>query len=151
TAVGLTGTAQIASSARENRDKAGGTNTFTLVTNKVTSMLPSGATSTAPFIHEKTPSVFENIVNFMSHNKYVGVVSPFVVLIVFLALFYRLMPAAKVRWDAALIGGVVGGCLLQFNNLFNVIYLSKVVSYSKIYGSLGALPIFLIGLYFSWI
>jgi membrane protein len=155
TAVGLTGTAQIASSARESRENTSGksvvTNTFRLVTNKVTAVLPSGATSTSVFVAEKGPSRFERIVTFMSHNKYVGIVSPFVVLIIFLTLFYRLMPAAKVRWDAALIGGAVGGCLLQFNNLFNVIYVSKVVSYSKIYGSLGALPIFLVGLYFSWI
>ncbi len=152
TAVGLTGTAQIASSAREAlSEKSSNTNSFTLVTNKVTTILPSGATSTSPVISEKNPGTFQKMVNFMSHNKYMGIVSPFVVLIVFLTLFYKLMPAAKVRWDAAAIGGMVGGCLLQFNNLFNVIYVSKVVSYSKIYGSLGALPIFLVGLYFSWI
>ena len=60
------------------------------------------------------------------------------------------MPATRVRWSAALAAGVVGGCLLQLNNLFSVVYISKVVTYSKIYGSLGAVPIFLVGLYFSW-
>ena len=80
----------------------------------------------------------------------VGPVLSFVVLSIFLTLLYRLMPATKVRWDAALVGGVVGGGLLQANNLLNVIYLSRVVQYSKIYGSLGAVPIFLVGLYFSW-
>jgi membrane protein len=48
------------------------------------------------------------------------------------------------------VGGAVGGGLLQLNNLLNVIYLSRVIQYSKIYGSLGAVPIFLLGLYFSW-
>jgi len=76
---------------------------------------------------------------------------PFVVLTVFVTFIYKLMPATRVRWSAAFAGGIVGGCLLQLNNLFNVIYLSKVVSYSKIYGSLGVVPIFLVGLYFSWI
>ena len=75
----------------------------------------------------------------------------FVVLTAFLTVFYRLMPATKVKWSAALVGGAVGGGLLQLNNLLNIFYLSKVVTYSKIYGSLGAVPIFLLGLYFSWI
>lgn len=75
---------------------------------------------------------------------------PFVVLSIFLMLLYRLMPATKVRWEAAVVGGFVGGTLLQLNNLFNVIYISRVVTYSKIYGSLGIVPIFLVGLYFSW-
>jgi len=76
---------------------------------------------------------------------------PFVLLSLAFALFYALMPNTKVRWSAALAGGVVGGCLWQLNNLFSVTYVSKVVSYSKIYGSLGVIPIFLVGLYFSWL
>ena len=76
---------------------------------------------------------------------------PFIVLSAAFTLFYRLMPNTKVRWPAALAGGVVGGSLWQLNNIFNVIYVSRVVSYSKIYGSLGIIPVFLIGLYFSWL
>ena len=68
-----------------------------------------------------------------------------------MTLIYRLMPATKVLWSAALVGGAVGGTLPQLNNLFSVIYVSRVLTYSKIYGSLGAVPIFLVGLYFSWI
>ena len=76
---------------------------------------------------------------------------PLFVLIVALTLFYKLMPHTRVLWVPAIVGGCVGGILLQANSLFSVIYLSKVVSYSKIYGSLGAVPIFLIGMYFSWL
>ncbi len=76
---------------------------------------------------------------------------PFIVLSAAFTLFYRLMPNTKVRWPAALAGGIVGGSLWQLNNIFNVIYVSRVVSYSKIYGSLGIIPVFLIGLYFSWL
>jgi membrane protein len=76
---------------------------------------------------------------------------PFVVVSLAFALFYQLMPNTRVRWSAALLGGLVGGCLWQLNNLFNVLYVSRVVSYSHIYGSLAAIPLFLIGLYFSWL
>ena len=33
----------------------------------------------------------------------------------------------------------------------SVLYVSRVVSNSKIYGSLGLVPVFMIGLYFSWL
>jgi membrane protein len=32
-----------------------------------------------------------------------------------------------------------------------VLYVSRVVSYSKIYGSLGLVPVFMVGLYFGWL
>jgi membrane protein len=102
-----------------------------------------------------TGSQFQTVQKGIEHAPFLGTfilkMLPFVVLSLFLAAFYRLMPATKVRWDAALIGGAVGGCLLQLNNLFSVIYFSKVVTYSKIYGGLGVVPIFLVGLYFSWL
>jgi membrane protein len=78
-------------------------------------------------------------------------VLPVVVLVVSLTFFYKLIPNTRVLWVPALVGGTVGGILLQANSLFSVIYLSKVVSFSKIYGSIGAIPIFLIGIYFSWL
>jgi membrane protein len=75
---------------------------------------------------------------------------PFVILSVTFALFYQLMPNTKVQWKAAFIGGTVGGCLWQLNNIFSVLYVSRIVTNSKIYGSLGAVPVFMIGLYVSW-
>ena len=68
-----------------------------------------------------------------------------------LAAFYALLPATKVHWKAALVGGVVGGSLWQLNNLLSVLYVSRVVSNSKVYGSLGLVPVVMIGLYFSWV
>lgn len=76
---------------------------------------------------------------------------PFVVLTVAFALLYKLMPNTTVKWRAALIGGVVGGCLWQLNNVFSFLYVSRIVGYSSIYGSLSLVPIFLIGLYVSWL
>ena len=53
--------------------------------------------------------------------------------------------------EAALAGGLVGGLLFHLNNLVSVLYVSRVVSNSKIYGSLGLVPVFMIGLYFAWL
>jgi membrane protein len=76
---------------------------------------------------------------------------PVVVLCLTFGGFYMLMPNAKVRWSAALVGGLVAGLLFHLNNLMNVLYVSRVVSNSKIYGSLALVPVFMIGLYFAWL
>jgi membrane protein len=78
-------------------------------------------------------------------------IAPFVVLWISFGLMYALMPNTRVTFRAALIGGIVGGTLWQLNNLLNTIYVSRVISYSKIYGSLGMIPVVLLGLYFSWV
>lgn len=84
-----------------------------------------------------------------------SVFMPFVVPVVILslgcALLYLVMPNTKVPWRAALLGGLVAGTLLQFNSYFNVVYVSRVLTYKQIYGSMAALPLFLLGLYLSWL
>lgn len=65
-------------------------------------------------------------------------------------LFYQFMPNTKVRFKAALVGGLVGGTVWHVNNLFGFLYVSRVVSNSRIYGSLGLVPVFMAGIYFSW-
>jgi len=76
---------------------------------------------------------------------------PVVVLWITFALFYLLIPNTKVKFNAAMVGGIVGGTLWHLNNVFGFLYASRVVTYSKIYGSLGLVPVFMVGLYFSWL
>jgi membrane protein len=76
---------------------------------------------------------------------------PVIILCFFLALFYKVMTNTKVRWGAALIGGLAAGILWHLNNMMSVFYVSRVVTNSKIYGSLFMLPVFMVGLYFLWL
>ncbi len=76
---------------------------------------------------------------------------PVLVLCLTFAAFYMLMPNARVQWGAALVGGLAGGVLFHLNNLASVLYVSRVVSNSKIYGSLALVPVFMVGLYFAWL
>jgi membrane protein len=78
------------------------------------------------------------------------IVPPVVICLTF-AVFYMLMPNTKVQWQAALIGGLVGGMLFHINNLASVLYVSRIVSNSKIYGSLAMVPVFMIGMYCAWV
>jgi len=76
---------------------------------------------------------------------------PLVLLWFAFAAFYKIMPNTRVRLSAAAVGGFVGGSLWHLNNVFGSLYVSRVVTNSKIYGSLGLVPVFMIGLYFSWL
>lgn len=77
-------------------------------------------------------------------------ISTLIVLWVTFTLFYQFIPNTKVRFNAALVGGIVGGTVWHVNNLFGFLYISRVVSNSKIYGGLGLLPVFMAGVYLSW-
>lgn len=76
---------------------------------------------------------------------------PYVLLSVAFGLLYLLMPNTRVQWRAAAVGGVVAGVAWQLNQEFSVFYVSRVISNTNIYGSLGAVPVFMIGLYVSWV
>ena len=98
---------------------------------------------------------FQSVKHFIEQTPFIGGILyqflPFVFLWLVFALVYLLVPNTKVRFNAALAGGIVGGSLWHLNNLFGSLYVSRVVSNSKIYGSLGLVPVFMIGLYFSWL
>jgi membrane protein len=91
---------------------------------------------------------------FIGHTPLVGgfifKLLPLVVLWLAFGLLYQLVPNTKVHFSAALVGGIVAGSLWHLNNLFGFLYVSRVVSNSQIYGSLGLVPVFMAGLYLSW-
>jgi membrane protein len=78
--------------------------------------------------------------------------APVVVLCLTFGLFYLLMPNTKVHWGAALVGGIVSGILWNLNNYFSVLFVSRWAMNSRIYGSaLAVIPVFMVGLYISWL
>jgi membrane protein len=109
----------------------------------------AGALGLAGSKHLKSVELLVNQMPFVSSLFFQFL--PLVVLWLTFALIYQLVPNTKVHFGAALAGGIVGGSLWHLNNLFGFLYVSRVVSNSKIYGSLGLIPVFMIGLYFSWV
>lgn len=67
------------------------------------------------------------------------------------AAFYMAVPNTKVQFKAAFVGGIVGGTAWHVNSVFGFLYVSRVVTNSKIYGSLGLVPVFMMGIYLSWL
>lgn len=78
-------------------------------------------------------------------------VTPFIFMWLAFTLLYVFMSNIKVQWRAAFVGGIVGGTLWQLAQLGYVHFQVGVARYNAIYGTMAALPIFMIWLYLSWI
>jgi membrane protein len=76
---------------------------------------------------------------------------PLMVLWLAFTLIYQIVPNTKVRFSAALFGGVMAGTLWHLNNVFGFLYVSRAVMNSQMYGKIGLVPVFMLGLYFSWV
>jgi membrane protein len=61
------------------------------------------------------------------------------------------MPNTRVNFRAALFGGILGGTLWQLAHWFYVNFQVGVSRYNAIYGTLAALPIFMVWIYISWL
>jgi len=64
--------------------------------------------------------------------------------------FYMIMPNARVRIGAALAGGLFGAVVWELGKQAFLIYVSYAVGLSKVYGSLGLVPIVFLWVYLSW-
>jgi len=77
--------------------------------------------------------------------------SNLLVLSLLFGLLYYLLPNTHVKFHAALAGGMVGGALWRLNSMLSALYFRRVVTYSAIYGSIGLIPVILVGIYFAWL
>ena len=71
-------------------------------------------------------------------------------IILLFAGIYIYLPATKVKLIPALIGATVSAILWIMVASLYAIYTSKAVAYSKLYGSLSAIPFFLLWLWVNW-
>ncbi len=80
-------------------------------------------------------------------------VTPFVTTSVALVITNRLMPNTKVKWSAAVIGGLVSAVLFELSKWLFGMYVSMIsmATYEGLYGgSLAVLPVFVVWSYLSW-
>lgn len=64
--------------------------------------------------------------------------------------FYMIMPNARVRFGAAMAGGIFGAVLWELGKQGFLIYVTYAVGFSKVYGSLGLVPMIFAWVYLSW-
>lgn len=68
-----------------------------------------------------------------------------------LMLLYRLVPNTHVEWRHAAVGGLVAALALELAKKLLTLYLSKMVSFSAIYGTFATVPILLLWIYMAWV
>lgn len=64
---------------------------------------------------------------------------------------YKWVPEVQVKWHYALCAAMVASLFWNLARIGYAYYIKKVVSYHAIYGSLGAIPIFLLWVYIIWV
>ena len=65
-------------------------------------------------------------------------------------LLYVVVPNRDVDWHDAAWGGLVAGLAFELAKRGFAIFITQFPTYSKIYGALAALPLFLLWVYVSW-
>ena len=70
--------------------------------------------------------------------------------VLILTLLYVLVPVRRVPWRAALVGGMLAAIAFDIAKSGFAFYIKHAPTYEIIYGTIAALPIFLIWVYLSW-
>jgi len=65
----------------------------------------------------------------------------------------KLLPATRVEWRAALVGGLVSALLFEVAKHLFSIYVAEIAfkKYAGMYGALGLIPILLVWIYYTWL
>ncbi len=78
-------------------------------------------------------------------------IAPLLVNILAFSFLYYIIPSSRVRPAAALLGGAAAGLLVDLGRLGFQTFVVYSITISKIYGSLGVVPLFLVSLYLFWV
>lgn len=71
-------------------------------------------------------------------------VIPWLLTVIAFFVVYWLMPAKSIPWRVALVGGVVAGTMWNFLKVGFTYYISHLASYTRTYGALATLIVFLV-------
>lgn len=66
------------------------------------------------------------------------------------ALLYGTVPNRRVDWQDALAGGLLAGLAFEVAKRLFALYVVKFPTYTMVYGSIAAIPIFLLWIYMFW-
>lgn len=95
-------------------------------------------------------AVFETDAGHLLENAMLRLAPMAIELLAFAAI-YRVVPHRTVKWRHALAGALLATLLLESVKLVMSLYLGNFTTYSKIYGTLAFVPIFLLWIYVGWV
>lgn len=113
-----------------------------------------GIGSTAIFSASNLASMFEWVPFGPEMTGFILRLSPilsFLMLVLLLVLFYRFFPNTSVGLKPAFVGSLLTASLLFLNNYLSILYVHRVISIQSLYGSVGIVPVLMIGIYFFWV
>lgn len=84
-------------------------------------------------------------------QKFLLRLAPMAIELVMLATIYKVVPHRTVRWPHAIAGALLAMIVFELVKWGLGLYLGSFGSYSRIYGTLAAVPIFLLWIYLSWV
>lgn len=76
---------------------------------------------------------------------------PYVFVVIAFTFFYWVIPNTRVRFRAALVGGVLAGILWKLAGWMFELFIASSAQYHAIYSSFAILVLFMIWLYVSWL
>jgi membrane protein len=79
-----------------------------------------------------------------------GVAAGVLLTCAFFATLYLIVPATKVRFWAAAAGGLVAGLVWELAKILYTFLVARIFRYHAVYGSVAAVPIFILWLFVSW-
>jgi membrane protein len=77
--------------------------------------------------------------------------APMAIEFVTIATIYKVVPHRTIQWRHAIAGALLATAAFEVVKWGLGLYLASFGSYSKIYGTLAAVPIFLLWIYLSWV
>lgn len=84
-------------------------------------------------------------------QKFLLRLAPMAIELVMLATIYKVVPHRTIRWPHAIAGALLAMVVFEMVKWGLGLYLGSFGSYSRIYGTLAAVPIFLLWIYLSWV
>lgn len=109
------------------------------------------SSSLTVFISREMQSLVGESVLLSSASRFFLKLIPYLVIWILFTLIYMIMPNTRVSLKAAVAGGLVAGTIYQVIQKIYVQFQIGVAQYDAVFGSLAALPLFLIWLQMSWI
>ncbi len=94
---------------------------------------------------------FEELPHFSTLSRWFIEFAPFLFIFIAIWLIITLVPSAKVRLGSSLVGALAGTILWEIARYAFVDGTNYVIRISVIYGSIAAIPIFLIWLSINWL
>ena len=95
-------------------------------------------------------SEFETGIGSLLASSGVVRIIPWFLATVGLTVLYLTLPHRRIEWRHALLGGLIAALLFEVLKAFFGLYLGQVHTFRSSYGSLSALPVFLIWMYLGW-